>query len=153
MEKLTAQQIIEILKEIYLDGVSSFAYEKQPHDFENYPEVLEAQKVRKEFTNKHLINYEWDSEENKKIYYNLPNEYEIIKELSRKKYGLNWTEVEQYGGEDKGSTWYSVKYFPDHDVYLRVDGYYESYNGIEFYDGWNCVKEVKPQQKTIVVYE
>jgi len=62
-------------------------------------------------------------------------------------------EVEQVGGEDEGSTWYSVKHFVDHDVYVRVDGYYSSYNGTDFYDGWNCCSEVKPIQKTITVYE
>lgn len=62
-------------------------------------------------------------------------------------------EVDQYGGEDKGSTWYSVKCFVDHDVYIRVDGYYSSYDGTEFYDGWGECKEVHPMQKTITVYE
>lgn len=62
-------------------------------------------------------------------------------------------EVDHYGGEDCGSTWYSVQHFKDHDVYIRVDGYYSSYEGTDFYDGWDCCKEVKPQQKTITVYE
>lgn len=61
-------------------------------------------------------------------------------------------EVEQYGGEGQGDIWYSVKYFKDHDVYLRVDGWYQSYSGTEF-NGWENVKEVKPIQKTITVYE
>ena len=62
-------------------------------------------------------------------------------------------EVDSYGGEDCGSTWYSVQHFKDHDVYIRVDGYYSSYNGTDFYDGWDCCKEVKPKEKTITVYE
>lgn len=61
-------------------------------------------------------------------------------------------EVEQFGGEGQGDTWYSVKYFKDHDVYLKVSGYYQSYNGTDF-SGWGCVKEVTPTQKTITVYE
>lgn len=60
-------------------------------------------------------------------------------------------EIEKYGGEDQGSTWYSVKYFKDHDVYIRTDGYYSSYNGTEFDEGYGY--EVKPAQKTITVYE
>lgn len=60
-------------------------------------------------------------------------------------------EIEQYGGSDQGSTWYSVKHFVDHDVYIRTDGYYQSYNGTDFYDGIG--KVVTPQQKTITVFE
>lgn len=62
-----------------------------------------------------------------------------------------WEEVEQYGGEGQGDTWYSVKYFPDHDVYIRIDGFYTSYHGTDFYDGLG--REVRPQEKTITVYE
>lgn len=61
-------------------------------------------------------------------------------------------EVDRYGGEGMGETLYSVKFFPDHNVYVRVDGYYTSYNGTDF-DGWESVKEVRPQEKTITVYE
>ena len=70
-----------------------------------------------------------------------------------KKLGLGEIkEVEQFGGEGQGDTWYSVKYFKDHDVYLKVSGYYQSYDGTDF-SGWGCVKEVTPTQKTITVYE
>lgn len=61
-------------------------------------------------------------------------------------------EVDQYGGEGQGETWYSVKHFKDHDVYIKVSGYYASYDGVSF-DGWEDCIEVKPQQKTITVYE
>ena len=60
-------------------------------------------------------------------------------------------EVDQYGGEGQGETWYSVKLFKDHGVYIRIDGYYESYNGVEFDQGYGEV--VEPKQKTITVYE
>ena len=60
-------------------------------------------------------------------------------------------EIEQYGGEDQGSTWYSVKHFVDHDVYIRTDGYYQSYNGTDFYDGLGRV--VTPKKKTVTVFE
>lgn len=62
-------------------------------------------------------------------------------------------EIDQYGGEDKGSDWWSVKYFPDHDVYMKVEGYYTSYDGADFEGGWHSAcSEVKPKEKTIVVY-
>jgi hypothetical protein len=64
-----------------------------------------------------------------------------------------FTEVSQYGGEGQGDTWYSVKYFPKHDIYIKVDGWYTSYDGTDF-DGWDdACSEVRPIEKTITVYE
>ena len=63
----------------------------------------------------------------------------------------SWEEIEQYGGEGQGDSWYSVKYFKDHDVYIRTNGFYSSYNGTDFDYGYG--EEVKPVQKTITVYE
>jgi hypothetical protein len=101
MEKLTYEQILEVLKS-KLKEVEEFAYE------------------------------DYDKEE----------------------LGLGEIEeVDKYGGEGKGETWYSVKHFVDHNVYIRVDGYYTSYEGTSFYDEWDCCRNVKPEQKTITVYE
>ena len=61
--------------------------------------------------------------------------------------------VSQYGGEGKGSTYYTVRYFKDHDVYIRVDGYYQSHYGVDFQPWDQSAKEVKPQEKQITVYE
>lgn len=61
-------------------------------------------------------------------------------------------EVSQYGGEGQGNTWYSVKHFVDHDIYVRVDGYHSSYDGVDFYDGWECCSEVRPVEKVIIEY-
>lgn len=61
-------------------------------------------------------------------------------------------EVEQQGGMDEGSNWNSVKHFKDHDVYIEVSSFYSSGYGTDF-DGWDDCKEVRPQQKTITVYE
>ena len=62
-----------------------------------------------------------------------------------------WEEIEQVGGEGEGETWYSVKFFKDHDVYIRTDGFYSSYNGTDFDEGYG--DEVRPKLKTITVYE
>jgi hypothetical protein len=62
-------------------------------------------------------------------------------------------EVHSTGGEGEGSHWTRTYHFTDHDVYLKVTGYYQSHYGTDFDDGWNCVKEVKPKEKTITVYE
>lgn len=151
MEKLTFEQIIQKLKDSGL-SIDDFAFEEVGAAISDYPEAVEAQKARKEFYEKH--KHEWKSgAECIKIYNSMPNEYTIAKTKFRQELGLNWQEVDQYGGEGQGDTWYSIKYFPDHDVYIQVNGWYQSYNGTEFYDGWGCCKEVKPKQKTITVYE
>lgn len=61
-------------------------------------------------------------------------------------------EVDQHGGSDEGSNWYSIKFFPDHDIYLKVSGWYSSYNGTDF-DGWESVKQVTPAKETVTVYK
>jgi hypothetical protein len=43
-----------------------------------------------------------------------------------------------------------VLYFEDHDVFIKKDGYYTSYDGYNF-DG--TTKIVKPKQKVITYYE
>jgi hypothetical protein len=62
-------------------------------------------------------------------------------------------EVEKVGGEDQGSTWYSVKFFSDHGVYIKVAGWYSSYSRTDFDDWDGACSEVKPAEKTITVYE
>lgn len=62
-------------------------------------------------------------------------------------------EVAKYGGQGKGEIWYKVYYFKDHDVYLKVDGFYASYDGTTFGDWNEAVKVVVPREKTITVYE
>lgn len=60
--------------------------------------------------------------------------------------------IDKYGGEGDGSKWYNIRYFVEHDIYVQVSGYYQSYVGVEF-GGWDDVTEVKPQERTITVYE
>lgn len=62
-------------------------------------------------------------------------------------------QIEQHGGEEQGSDWYSVQHFIDHDIYIKVSGYYSSYEGTDFSDGWDSCEQVTPQQRTITVYE
>lgn len=68
----------------------------------------------------------------------------------------NWNEIRVSGGEDSGSNWVRVYHFENHDVYLRVSGYYSSYEGVEFNDtSWetNEIKEVRPKEVIKVIYE
>lgn len=63
-----------------------------------------------------------------------------------------YKEIKQYGGEGEGDTWYSIKYFPLLDMYIKVDGWYQSYHGTEF-EGWDSCSEVRPIEKVVTVYE
>lgn len=77
-----------------------------------------------------------------------------FEDYDSKKLGLGEVEeIDQYGGEGEGDHWHSVKHFKEHDIYIKVTGYYQSYNGTEFYGGWGSCSQVFPKQKTIIVYE
>lgn len=60
-------------------------------------------------------------------------------------------EVLKEGGEGKGESWSVVRHFVDHNVYIRLDGFYTSYDGTDF--GEDELVEVFPKEKTITVYE
>ena len=81
----------------------------------------------------------------------LLKERERVQKFLLKKLNLGeFVQVDQYGGEDQGSTFYSIVHFKDHDIYLRWDGWYASY------DGWYLESpptEVKPKTKQITVFE
>lgn len=57
--------------------------------------------------------------------------------------------VDHYGGEGQGENLYTVWHFVDHDVYIKAEGYYQSYDGGYYTSGWLIVR---PEQKTITVY-
>lgn len=126
--KLTFKQIMDKLETVYLE-VRAFAYGSStevsiPEDFEPITNTRD-----------------WA------VYGNRLKNY-----LNHIGVG-EFKQVEQYGGEGEGETWHVVYYFVEHDVYIRVDGFYQSYDGTEFYDGWGCCREVRPKEKTITVYE
>lgn len=126
MEKKNFGEIMSLIKEVY-SSVSEFAYE----DWMNIPEDFEP------------LNGELDWNIRTK---RQDNYFRHI--------GLGeWNMSASYGGEGQGEEWWKVFHFVDHDVYIRIDGYCESYNGVEFYDEWDCCKEVRPKEKTITVYE
>lgn len=58
--------------------------------------------------------------------------------------------VDEYGGSGQGDDYWLVAYFSKFDTYIRIDGWYNSYDGGEL-DGDPYI--VKPVEKTIVVYE
>lgn len=161
MEKLTGEQILAIVEENY--RISDFGFDELTEtDVElTEQEETEAKEVglkRKEYYDSIQdeisdLNYK-ERKQNEKFqkWSSMPTEWDHKRDCITNKLGLGKVvEIEQYGGEDQGSTWYSIKYFVDHDVYIRTDGYYQSYSGTDFHDGYGRV--VTPQQKTITVFE
>lgn len=164
--KLTYQEIIDKLQKANIT-IDEFAYNCEdevkaiPEDFK----ISEESKIlvdKKEEIFKQIENHPdrqtnprtkeiqdlWDEWEKYSYEYEaLVKEYLISSSIPE------WKEVHQQGGEGEGDHWESVKYFPDHDVYIKVTGYYQSYNGTEFYGGYkDCCSEVRPEEKTITVY-
>lgn len=149
------EEIIEKLK-ASKTTVDIFAHQQAP-----YPDVfsdtaLEAQRLKDEWI-KNNPRPLYRSEEFKKWekeYSELPSKYDVaFKEWKKDNNLPDWIEIDRYGGEDMGSTWYSIKYFPELDLYIKVSGWYQSYNGVEFEDWEQACKEVRPTEKTITVYE
>lgn len=142
--KLTGQEIIERLKASRIT-VEDFAYNGCPYSEEDSKALKALKKVI-------------DLKDPKAYYWDNPEYKALCEEANkrRKDYEISiageYKEVEQFGGEGQGDQWWSVKHFKEHDVYLKVVGYYQSHYGTDIYD-WSHVKEVRPAQKTVTVYE
>lgn len=46
--------------------------------------------------------------------------------------------------------WHIVRHFVDHDIYIRLDGHYTSYEGLDIRN--SKYKHVKPKERVIVEY-
>lgn len=160
---MTAQEILKIVEENY--SVEDFAYgewleaksagnvqfsEEVTEAQRKYDEAYEKMKAHPAYNNYKLVDDDYESLKQDFYKVTTPHEQQTKELLNHLGLG-EVEEVAQYGGEGQGETWYSVKYFKDHDVYIKTNGYYQSYNGTEFDDGYG--EEVRPQQKTITVYE
>ena len=62
-----------------------------------------------------------------------------------------WKEMEKHGGKGEGNEWHSVKYFIEHDIYIKTTGFYQSHHGTDFDYGYG--EEVKPVEKKVTVFE
>jgi len=162
---MTAQEIKAILEEH--TTIEDFAFEEfgPANSFIASPEVekmISTQKeAREKMENHPTYKKSWGEQQSdaeymalRKAYLECPSGYPERKNEWLESLGLGPIEnVDRKGGEGEGEEWYTVFYFPKHDVYLKCDGFYESYNGTEFYNGWDDCFEVKPQEKTITVYQ
>lgn len=135
MIKKTAEEIIEIILQNF-DSYSSA--NNNWHEINEIPEILKTNKEFNELNDS--FDYKWKS--NHKL------SSMILEAL-----GLGEVEeVYQEGGDSSsGEYWESVKYFKEHDVYLKWFGKYTSYSGHYFDDDY--ITEVKPIEKKIIVYE
>lgn len=148
---MTATEILNYVEECGISE-SDFAYGEfgDQELFNNYSEELMRHKEAKSnFSRDTFKIYRINEMDSKSIWELEKEEFEAAG--SPKSPLGEWKEVEKYGGEGQGETWYSIKHFIDHDVYIRTDGYYSSYNGTDFNDGYGS--EVKPVQKTVTAYE
>lgn len=160
---MTAEQISEKLRELCDDEVSLLANEEwsemMPDDFEPSPAVAEAEKAsdeasalarkaKEEGKSDAEVNALWD------VYRALPSYYELRNQEFFETTGIgSINQVDSHGGENEGSDWWVVYHFPKHNVYLKVSGWYQSHHGTDFEDWDSAVKEVKPKEKVITVYE
>lgn len=76
------------------------------------------------------------------------NDIEDIREYI-KKFGLG--ELEYKDSREDTSEFWQVIYFKDHDIYLRIEGEYDSY--MDYNHEYNTVIEVKAKEITTIIYE
>lgn len=151
----------EIFEFLENNGISvdEFAYEtmvKIPYDFKPSARIQELKEAKeKAYKELNDSDSQWSSDNPLyKAWSDIPEvDNEIQKEYLESVGVGEVIEIEQHGGMDMGSTWYSIKHFPKHDIYIRVDGWYQSHHGTDF-DGWSdACSEVKPVTKTVTVFE
>jgi len=154
MNKLTAEEILKIVEENY--SIDDFAHGEwlECETEVETSDLKELDEKRSTFHTENIKNKNipYNSEnEVWKSYQSMPRSYDVHKQRILEKLGLGKiVEIDQVGGESMGDHWHSVKHFVDHDVYIKTIGTYSSYEGTSFYNGYG--KEVKPQEKTITVY-
>lgn len=74
-----------------------------------------------------------------------------LENVSWQKYDFGQVDtISSWGGEGEGSSIGVVYHFKDHNLYMRIDGNYQSHYGSDWDDD---PYEVRPEQKTITVYE
>lgn len=64
---------------------------------------------------------------------------------------LGLGELEYKDSREDTSEFWQVIYFKDHDVYLRIEGEFDSY--MEYEHSYNTVTEVKPKEIQTIIYE
>lgn len=151
MEKKTGEEILRIIQDNYDE--SAFAFNEwvdlQSDLLDEVPSFDAEEKAKNDYYDSIR---DTRTDEEMETWKNMPDRWYLREQWILDRLGLGRVvEVDQYGGEGEGERWWSVKHFVDHDVYIRIDGHYQSYHGTEFYNGYGRV--VQPAQKTITVFE
>lgn len=154
MKKLTALEILQIVEDNY--SVEDFAHGEflsTKTDLKVPETIGSLEKERREAFWEQIKDLPNVREtEAFKEYSKMPNKWVVQRLYILNKLGLGEIkEIHSTGGEDEGSDWSSVKYFKEHDVYIKTDGYYQSFHGTDFNHGYG--KQVFPKIKNITYYE
>lgn len=159
MNKLTAQEILEIAeknwsKHNFGEGEWS-ELEDESVVVIDEEKVLAVKKAKDDFWKEIEPNLPSSNRASDPLFIKwqeMPSEYEERDRQILEQLGLGRVvTVEDYGGESMGDTYYSVKHFVDHDVYIRTDGWYASYEGGTYDQGYG--EEVRPTQRLVTFYE
>lgn len=89
-----------------------------------------------------LVDYEHYTSEDVLI----ETEEDSVKYLTE----LGLQNYESKASREDTSEFWNVTYFPDHDVHVKISGWYDSYGGYEH--SYDEIKEVNPTQVTKTVY-
>jgi len=163
------KEVIKLLEK-HFESVDNFAYHDfgAPDDFVASDDVEEAERLHtaayEAYSNFNVLSNKTSRNTDKKdkdelerlreVYFNTPGAAKTKLNEFLVSIGIGpIDEIDSHGGEDMGSDWYSIKHLPQLDMYIKVSGWYQSHHGTDF-DGWDdACSEVKPQTKTITVYE
>lgn len=162
---MTGKEIIEKFKELDVEISELASLEiEAPEGFEYSKEIQDSvtkkEELRRQMEMHPSYRLSWSKQREDGEYMELYNAWMVVPyahNLMQAEYleslGIGEAiNVEHYGGEDMGSTYYDILHFPKHDVYLKVEGYYTSYNGTD-YNGWEDVSVVVPREKVITIFE
>lgn len=108
---------------------------------------------KRQYTDRHGETQEYDvdsSEVVSQLMHSDSDEFDYLTEINPDYQGITVAHVDNYGGEDQGSEYWSVwKFTKDsEEVLVKFEGYYQSHYGTDFQE-WNFVK---PAQKMVTIY-
>lgn len=154
------EELIEKLKEAFENPNDLANMEPNiPDDFE-FSEEVEKAKLKKNQLYNELINHPYyknsklvDQKDSYNIIYNKYRDTPSEKTQKDKEYfefiGIGEIEImEDIRNSDEV---YCVIYFPKHNIYLQLDGEYNSYESVSEWEDWDFT-EVFPQKKEIIIY-
>lgn len=131
MNKMTFKQIKEIINSYFF--INDLGY------YLEYPEESDID-----------INLDSDNELDTQIEIILKSNSDNKIQQVFQTLGLGEFEVlDSYGGEGKGDDYWLVFYLKQHNIYIKLDGYYQSYDG----GYYTSMYEVKPKQVMMTIYE